>query len=187
MRITWFTRIAGLGLAMAAMFTPPMKAQTVTISNERLVSTTFVVNRTSSFTACHGKDCTAPLVRMFKAIEVTCPAAIGKTCTLHIALDAKTGISPFARDMYQFLLDGSAPVPGPTDDDGFYIYAVRDTQTDGGDPQERQSAPASVVGRVKNLKSKNHKIQVRLTCTATTSDCGVAAYRSTMRIDVFEP
>ncbi len=99
-----------------------MKAQTV-ISNESLVSTTFVVNRKSSTASCGGYYCKAT-TPMFRPISVKCPAATGKTCTLNIALDARTAITGSYEEFgYQFLLDGKAPGPGPTDGDGFYLFS----------------------------------------------------------------
>ena len=49
--------------------------------------------------------------------------------------------------------------------------------------------PASVVGKVRNLKTKLHKIDVDIACidVSQLGGCGVTAHWSTMRIDVFEP
>jgi hypothetical protein len=68
-------------------FTLTMKAQIV-ISNESLATTTFVVNKASKTAQCSKPGCIAT-ASMFGPIQVTCPAAIGSTCTLHISLDAK--------------------------------------------------------------------------------------------------
>jgi len=182
----WFTRITGLALAVVPLFTPAANAQIV-ISNEHLVSTTLVVNYKGINASCQGNYCIATPVPMFKPTHVTCPAAMGKTCTLHIALDAKTETPAFTEDRFQFLLDGKRPVPGPTDGDGFYIFATHDSQYDSSSPAERQSQPASVVGKVTNSQSKNHKIEVSVACTAINYGCSLTVHWSTMRIDVFEP
>jgi len=191
MRTTWFTRVAGFGLAMAVVFMPAMKAQTVMMSNEHLVSTTLVANRTGRDTECNGYHCVAPPVPMFKPIHVTCPAALGKTCTLNIVLDTKTGLQDDSSEgpagRYQILVDGTAPLPGPTDGHGFYVFSVYAPSLL--NEAERQAYSASVIGKVTNKSSKDHKIDVKVSCTdaANTGACDVEAHWSTMRIDVFEP
>jgi hypothetical protein len=190
MRITWVTRVAGFGLVTAALFTPAMKAQTVIISNEHLVSTTLVVNETKSATSCKVIGCSAKPVLLFKPIHITCPRGVGKTCTLNITIDAKTDLSPDAKGLYEFSLDGVAPTPGPTDKHGFYLFSLYAPQSDyGADLPVRQSYPASIVGTVTNSRSRDHTIDVRVTCTdwLAQGSCEATTYRSTMRIDVFEP
>jgi hypothetical protein len=132
---------------------------------------------------------------MFKPIHVTCPAGFGKTCTLNVALVAKTFVFPCEsgctggnEGMYQFLIDGKAPVPGPTDDKGFYVFSIYGVGFYS--PYDtRVSYPASIVGKVTNLRSKDHKIAVSVSCADVTrlSLCEASAHWSTMRIDVFEP
>jgi hypothetical protein len=195
MGITWSTRIAGFALATAAVLTPAMKAQTV-ISNESLVSTTFVVNKTNIMAGCAGDPgCVAPPMPLFKPIHVTCPAATGKTCTLGISLDAKTQVSiqdgnSGEEGIYQFLMDGAPPVPGPTDEQGFYIFTIYAAAFDNYPQQTRLSYPASLVGAVKNSgSSKDHVVKVSVSCVDVLKQggCEVDAHWSTMRIDVFEP
>jgi hypothetical protein len=189
MRNNCFTRIAGFALGTVAVFTPAISAQTVTIRNERLVSTTLVVNRQDSTASCEGTDCSVNPVLMFKPVHVSCPAGIGKTCTLNITLDAKAEISPLAYSAYQFLLDGAAPKPGPTDGRGLYVFSVFAPGSGFGASQVRQNYPASVVGKVTNSKSEDHKIRVSVMCgdAAGQGGCAITTHWSTMRIDVFEP
>jgi hypothetical protein len=185
-----YTGIAGFVLAVA--LTPQSGAQTVTISNEKLVSTTFVVARTNTMASCQGEGCVAKPVPMFKPIHVICPAAIDNSCTLNITLDAHAGINSDEdvlgdEGRYQFLVDGAAPVPGPTDG-GFYTFSAYS----GGFQSSfdtRQSYSASVVGRVINSRSKEHKIEVSVSCkdVSLLGGCSATTHYSTMRIDVFEP
>jgi hypothetical protein len=125
-----FSRMAGLALAACVLFaTVTLSAQTV-ISNEIQVSTIFVVNKTLATAKCGTPHCGAT-ASMLKSIPVTCPAAIGQTCTFHISLVSKVslgiactfcaGASPEAG--YQFLVDGLAPSVGPTDAQGGYLFA----------------------------------------------------------------
>jgi hypothetical protein len=193
MRHTWW--FAALALALVALFAPALDAQTV-ISNERLVSTTFVVNKENSSTSCTGYYCIATPVPMFKAVHVTCPAALGKTCTLHIFLDAKAEVSdnnnpdggPGAEGRFQFLVDGNAPIPGPTDGHGFYLFSLYGAEYPIPNAP-RQSYSASLVSRVTNSKSKDHTIKVEVSGTdaGDRGYCFVTAHWSTMRIDVFAP
>jgi hypothetical protein len=185
--------------------TASMKAQTV-ISNETLVTTTFVVNKTTATAKCTGKNCVAR-VPMLKSIPVTCPAAIGKTCTFHIALDTKVELSfdlafsgcaaPLTGlTAYQFLVDGAPPTVGPIDAAGNYVFAENiDSCTE--DTRRfnafvRQSFPASVIATVTNTSSTDHTIDVNLVSsntsgTETVLGVEAIAHNSTMRVDVFEP
>ena len=89
-----FEIVAGLAL-VAGLAAPAATAQTV-ISNETLMTTTFVVNKQVATARCGQSGCRsrAPI---FAAIPVTCPAAIGQTCTFHISLDAKVSLSTDGR------------------------------------------------------------------------------------------
>jgi len=93
------------------------------------------------------------------------------------------------KGLYQFLVDGLAPVPGPTDERGFYLFDIDGASNNNDYKPPRQSYPASVVGKVRNLKTKLHKIDVDIACidVSQLGGCGVTAHWSTMRIDVFEP
>jgi hypothetical protein len=125
-----FEIIGGLTLAALSLIATAAPAQTV-ISNETLVTTTFVVNKQNATAKCRITGCRAKTA-MFAPISVTCPAATGQTCTFHISLDAKTSVTfgcgqngcfGAAPDgFYQFLVDGIAPSIGPTDEQGDYIF-----------------------------------------------------------------
>jgi len=176
-----------------------MKAQT-TISNETLVTTTFVVNETSVTASCKKGGCTASSP-MLQSIAVTCPAATGKTCTLHLELQAKVatsfpgpkgnaGAGPAA--FYQFSVDGAPPTPGPTDAKGNYLFGKSVSTAAEGNKAglfSRQNYPASVVATVTNTSSSNHTIDVNLVCQAENQETGCAAQGgwATLRVDVFEP
>jgi hypothetical protein len=192
-----FSRMAGLALAAVVIFTTIiMTAQTV-ISNETLVTTTFVVNKTDAAAKCGQPSCTAK-TPILKSIPVTCPAAIGQTCTVHIAFDAKVSLGsictmcegPAGVTAYQFFVDGVPPTIGPTDVHGNYLFA--DNVFTDGKVQEgrsnRQSYPASVISAVTNTSSQSHSIDVNLVCRGNGfGGCAVVAHGSTMRVDVFEP
>jgi len=177
----------------------PAKAQTI-ISNETLVTSTLVVNKTVAAAKCSTAGCSAKSP-MLTSIPVTCPAATGKTCTFHIQLDAKVETSfpcnagCFAtgpKTSFQFLVDGTAPAPGPVEGDGYYLFGKNVAAVSEQTGQlyfARQSYPASVVSTVTNTNSNNHTIDVNVGCTDTSKfgGCEAIAHFSTMRIDVFEP
>jgi len=186
-------------LSAMAFHATAAKAQTI-ISNETLATTTFVVSETSVTASCKKGGCTASSP-MLQSIPVTCPAAIGKTCTLHIDLQAKVatsfpgpkgnaGAGPSA--FYQFSVDDAPPNPGPTDSKGNYLFGRSVSTAAEGNKTgfySRQNYPASVVATVTNKSSSNHTIDVALVCQAENLETGCVAQGgwATMRIDVFEP
>jgi hypothetical protein len=197
-----FEIVAGLALvALSLVATPASTAQTV-INNETLVTTTFVVNKTSATARCKNTGCRAK-TQMFAPIPVTCPAATGHTCTFHISLDAKVLVSFHCgsqgcfgsgpQGSYQFLVDDAAPTIGPTDGNGSYIFenGVFTSSDDlKGALKTRQSYPASVLAAVTNSGSNSHTIVVNVGCQdtkGTTLGCEATSHWSTMRVDVFEP
>jgi len=168
-------------------------AQTV-LSNESLVTTTLVVNKTPVTVQCGKSGCKTEKKSMLAAIPVNCPAPTGQTCTLHIALDTKVSVGslfggvshPGPTSFFQFLIDDAPPTFGPTDAHGNYMFAQNVVTDRGTLLVERQSYAASVVTSV---QSGNHKIDVNLACIDLfdSGGCLVTAHWSTMRIDVFEP
>jgi hypothetical protein len=191
-----FTRLAGCSLAAAVRLAAiTTNAQNI-ISNETLVTSTLVVNKTPVKISCLKAGCSvkAPVLT---SIPVTCPAAIGATCTFHIALNATVTVAllqcsgcsgtSIPTNTYQFLVDGSAPSPGPTDAQGNYIFSAN-IVTDSLFPSVAQY-PAIVVATVTNSNSQDHVIDPNVGCLDEGNDfgCGLTVNRSSMRVDVFEP
>lgn len=179
-----------------ALFAGTIVNAQVVISNEKLATTTLVVNKSVVTADCATVGCSARK-RILTSIPVTCPASLGQTCTFHIEFDAKAQVyiictpgclgSSGSTNAFQFLVDGSAPLPGPTDDEGNYIfsrYSYSYSTRPAGAPYV-----ASVVATVTNSSSQNHTIDVNLGCEDTLKygGCQVTANWSTMRVDVFEP
>ena len=197
-----FSRMTlGIGLLAILVCTiapVTVKAQTI-ISNEQLVTSTFVINTSSVIVKCLKPECIAQS-QLLSTIPVTCPAAIGGTCTFHIALDSRIdvalpcgGLDCFgtsqAINSYQFLIDGVPPLPGPTDQQGYYVFS-KNTYSFTAFPS-RQPYPAAIVAIVTNSDSQNHTIDVNLRCTnvqtLTGTGCGLVSDSTQMRVDVFEP
>jgi hypothetical protein len=187
-----FNTLGGITLVAMSFIATRATAQTV-ISNEALVTTTFVVNKKSATAECSGNLCGAQ-TSMLAPISVICPAATGQTCTFHISLDAKVSIYTSGggagggpAGFYQFLVDGAAPTIGPTYK-GYYLFEKNGYTTGDVPDSVRLSYPASVVATVTNSSSNSHIINVSVGCRALNSpSCGATAHWSTMRVDVFEP
>jgi hypothetical protein len=206
MRFSHLFETTGLTLFALALFAPPAALAQTVIGNETLVSTTFVVNKTSATAKCGKTGCHAQ-IPMFATIPVTCPSAIGQTCTFHISMDAKISTTfrcdrqggcaaPGPLGFYQFLVDGVAPNIGPTGPNGDYIFDISATTVSSnavGTIETRQSYPASVVASVTNSVSNNHTISVSVGCDDVNGEgngingCAATAHWSAMRVDVFEP
>jgi hypothetical protein len=198
-----FPRRAGLAFAVAVVFASlTLEAQTL-ISNEKLVSTTFLVNKQDATAHCGIPGCRTKRP-MFSATPVYCPAEIGKTCTFHISLDTKAAMGfkcgyssgcagPGPIGFYQFLIDDAVPTIGPTDGDGDYLFekSLWTFSKNGPPPRPfvRLSFPASVLGSVTNSTSKSHTVNVNVGCSdiGKQGGCIVTTHWTTMRIDVFEP
>jgi len=194
-----FSRMTlGIGLVafVSAIATLNIQAQTI-ISNEQLVTSTFVISTSSVTAQCLKAGCSAQS-QILSAIPVTCPAAIGATCTFHIALDSRIDVAlpcggsfcsgtSGAVNSYQFLVDGVAPVPGPTDTRGYYVFS-KNVNSFSRFPA-RQPYPATIVATVTNTTSQDHTIDVNFQCADVLkeSGCGLIVNSTQMRVDVFEP
>jgi len=191
------TRRAAFLLASAMLLAATtLTAQTI-ISNETLVTTTLAIDKTQVIATCSTAGCSAK-APLLTSIPVTCPNAIGATCTFHISLDAGIIIalqcggvnclgSSGSSNYYQFLVDGVAPVPGPTDTNGNYIFSefvASDTLF-----PSAQSYRASVAATVTNTSSQNHTVTINFGCTDKEKfyGCGLTAHQRVLRVDVFEP
>lgn len=184
------------GIALVATSTLTM-AQTV-ISNETLVTTTFVVIKDRKMVKCGRENCRA-VTSMLEPIPVTCPGSSGQTCTLHISLDVKvslatppgSSIGPGGSGFYQFLVDNAAPNIGPTGPNGGYLLEAN-VWTDPNPFAVRQSLSASVLAGVTNTESNSHTIAVNIGCRDLDHKlpypgCEIASHQGTMRVDVFQP
>jgi hypothetical protein len=191
-----FETTGGLTLVALALIAPPAALAQTVISNETLVSTTFVVDKTGATAKC-GKALCRATTSMF-AIPITCPAAMGQTCIFHISLDAKASVFAVCSNcspadsgtgFYRFRVDDAAPTIGPTDTSGDYLFQKHVVTYNPPSGPSRENQPASAVAGVTNSTSNSHTIAVSLGCgdSANQGGCKATAYWSTMRVDVFEP
>ena len=194
-----FNDAAGLvAIALIVLLSTYEARAQVVMSNEKLDTTTLVVDNKNLVTVtCSIPGCSAEAPIM-SAVPVTCPAAEGGTCTFHMSFVANVGSdipgcsrscqgTSGASNRYQFLVDSAAPLPGPTNPHGWYLFG-RNVFSDV--PFNSQiSYPASVVARVTNSGSQKHLVQVNLGCVDLLKfgGCRAVARESTLRVDVFEP
>jgi hypothetical protein len=152
----------------------------IVLSNETLATTTFVVNTKTATVKCTQAGCEAEKT-ILKSILVICPAPNGKTCTFHILFDAKVAVglpcggqgclgTSGATNYFRFLIDGSAPDPGPTTENGLYLFG-RNVMSETNYPA-RQPYAASVLGTVTN---GDHLIDISLKCVDTLKFYGCQA------------
>ena len=188
-----FPRVILAVSLIVLLSTAAAKGQIV-LSNETLATTTFVVNKESALVNCTQAGCKAEKA-ILKSVPVSCPAPNGKTCTFHISFDAKVAVglpcggqgclgTSGATNYFRFLIDGSSPNPGPTDEHGLYRFGVN-VMSETNYPA-RQPYAASVLGTVTN---GDHLIDISLRCVDTLKfyGCKAEAFNSTLRVDVFMP
>jgi hypothetical protein len=165
-------------VALLALFAASAASAQTVISNETLVpaGTTFVVSKMSVAVSCNG-ICSNEK-RLLAPVAVNCPDT---TCTVHIALGSQlTGAG--GQTSVRFLVDGVAPMPGPTTPAGLYALWGNALGANGA-PQA--SVPASVAATV---GTGAHMIAFGLYCSsANAGGCGATASTATLRIDVFTP
>ena len=187
-----------LAVGLIVLLSPLRAKAQVLISNEKLASTTLVVDSKHSVTVTCGIPGCSAEAPILSSIPVICPVATGETCTFHLSFEANVGVdipgcptgcqgTSGASNRYQFLVDSAAPVPGPTTSYGWYLFG-RNVESD--HPyKSRISYPASVVAKVTNRGSQKHFVQVNLGCVDSLkfAGCRAVARMSSLRVDVFEP
>jgi hypothetical protein len=77
--------------------------------------------------SCSSSGCIATATVFNESIK--CPALAGKTCTFQITIESQGHVggnsgSTGEDGFYQFLVDGVAPSPGPTDSSGLYSWSA---------------------------------------------------------------
>jgi hypothetical protein len=75
--------------------------------------------------SCSFSFCTATATVFNESIK--CPVVAGKTCTFQITIESGNTVVGNSgtineEGVYQFLVDGVAPSPGPTDGSGLYLW-----------------------------------------------------------------
>jgi hypothetical protein len=163
-----------------AAVSPPANA---TLTGRKLISSTFETNSTGVSTNCGTSACQA-LVPLLPRLSLTCPGAVGVTCTFFIQIESANQISSVDQGLYQINVDGTAANPGPLAAGGLYKFVESDPNSD-----DTHTNSAGIVATVKNSSANQvHHAQVSLGCQDDTGDgCFAFAALSSLRADVFQP
>src|SRR5262249_19520121 len=112
------SRLARLNLIAILLLlavAPIANAQAVTLLNRTLVNTDFQTQNVVVGTGCATLGCTGVPAPIFPTRNAMFPVAMGKPCTFYIHLESKDHfLSPLDAGLFQFLVDGLVPNPGPT-------------------------------------------------------------------------
>ena len=183
-------------IALAVFATAVLAGAQTVISNETLVSSTFVVLTNGNSAVCNQFGCKVT-TGMIGPTSITCPGSTGQTCTLQVSLSATlsaslpcttTCLGSGSSAFYQFLVDNAPPSIGPSDQNGDYLVQ-KGVVTGNSEQRAIQTSTASVLGSVTNSASDTHQVMVNVGCLATINQqgCKVTPRQITMRVDVFQP
>ena len=181
-------RLVALALAslVAVAILPQANAQ-VTLLNRVLRNTDFQTEQNNITASCSVLNCSAPPRLIFPILPAVCPGPINQTCTFYIHLESQATLSANDRGLFQFLVDGVRPFPGPTDPAGLFTW-------DNNDPDSAMAAPFShsyaVTAEVTNMAANQvHPITVSVSCVDFNSNafCGVTTGLSNLEVQIYTP
>jgi hypothetical protein len=157
----------------------------VDVKNVTLGATTFRTNVGPVTVACQDSFCENLGVFLTpSAIPFICPRPAGATCTYYIHLETQASVSANDTGVFQFLVDGIAPNPGPTDFRGFFEWDTADPNS-----TVSQARSYSVTARVTNSKdNQGHSVEAEFGCLDLTGDgCSSTMGMANMSIAVYTP
>lgn len=160
-------------------------SQDANLNPHRLISTTLRTNAGTTTVSCTSSLCeNLGLVFEPSVAFIKCPHAAGGTCTYYLHLETQVSVSSLDTGVFEFLVDGVAPSPGPTDAMGFFAW-------DASDPNSSilQARSFAVVAQVTNSASnQTHSIEVQFGCIDTTGDgCSATKGLTSMSIGLYTP
>jgi hypothetical protein len=100
------------------------KAAITNLPNRTLQRTTFQATSTGAEATCGRSACQTTAVVFTRPIS--CPVKAGMTCTLYLHVEGQAYVSAKDNRLFRFLIDGHAPVPGPTDNSGYFSWDIFD-------------------------------------------------------------
>lgn len=134
------------------------------------------INAGPATTSCDSADCVS-FAPMFTE-EVVCPMAEGRSCTFQITVESQNTVASNdgldtkgENGLYQFLVDGQGPTPGPVDmiTPGCACYSWSSGQANSGNAWLGTSY--SVTANVTNTKGyQKHSIVVSIGCNEDQGD-----------------
>ena len=184
-----FNLFAVATLAVTLLFTVPRASSQVTLPNRALANTDFQTQPNPISAACNTVNCFAPPQRIFPRLNAVCPGALNATCTFYIHLESQDlNLSTRDTGLFQFLVDGAIPIPGPTDPLGFFQWENNDATSATAVPASHSYAVVAVVA---NSKTANqvHPIEVRVSCFDFNGNggCNVTSGLSSLEVNVYRP
>jgi hypothetical protein len=131
---------------------------------------------------CTGSGCQTTAVVFTRPIS--CPVKAGKTCTLYLHVEGQAYVSAKDNGLFRFLIDGLAPVSGPTDKNGYFSWDAFDANS-----ALSIARSYAVVGKVTNSSDNQlHPIEVDIGCEDETGDgCTAIMGFASMSTGVFTP
>ena len=154
------------------------------LGNRVLQKTAFMVNTSNVSAICNTSGCLASSPVFSKSFQ--CPRPSGQTCTFYIHLESTVNGTSDDNLLFKFLVDGLAPAPGPTDNNGFARWEL-------GDPNswaiQGQARSFAVVAKVKNSSAnQNHAVEVDIACEDETGDgCTATMAFASLSTAVYTP
>jgi hypothetical protein len=155
------------------------------IPNLTLVSTSFRTNAGPVIVSCIASLCENLGVFVTPSlVHIICPQPAGATCTYYVHLETQASVSANDSGVFQFLVDGIAPTPGPTDFRGFFEWDTADPNS-----TVMHARSYAVVAQVTNLQANQpHSIEVEFGCVDLTGDgCSSTMGLASMSIALYKP
>jgi hypothetical protein len=163
----------------------PRSTSSANLGNRALVSTALRTNSMPMTVSCTPALCENLGVFFFPSVAtIKCPAAAGGTCTYYVHLETQASVSALDSGVFQFLVDGAAPSPGPTDIFGFFTW-------DAADPNSAimKARSYAVVAQASNsFSNQGHTIEVQFGCIDATGDgCSASIGFASLSIGLYTP
>lgn len=155
------------------------------IRNVILVSTAFRTNVGPVTVACSPSFCENLGVFVTPSVvHIICPQPAGATCTFYVHLETQASVTANDSGIFQFLVDGVAPSPGPTDVRGFFAWDTADPNS-----TVMQARSYAVVAQVTNLQANQpHGVEAEFGCLDLTGDgCSSTMGLANMSIALYTP
>ena len=155
------------------------------IRNVTLVSTTFRTDVGPVTMACSSGLC--EILGVFvtpSVLFIACPQPAGATCTYYVHLETQASVSANDTGIFEFLVDGGAPSPGPTDVRGFFAWDTADPNS-----TVMQARSYAIVAHVTNSKdNQSHSVEAEFGCLDLTGDgCSATMGLANMSIALYMP
>jgi hypothetical protein len=124
--------------------------------------------------------------------HIKCPGAIGTKCVFQITISSQNQVgsndlpaNPSEEGLYQFLVDGTPPSPGPTLVGGFYLWTLLQAAS------SISAVSTAVTGSVTNSAANQvHSISVGISCNEVNGDntgCFESTQFANLQIARYQP